>query len=89
MKDSESKKDAPAGCMKRLVVLLRSLRHRIAHLIGWNHGTVKVWHSKSGRLMVGFQCDCGKLSGIHEAHPSGDAVRAMNDAKRRILGDES
>jgi hypothetical protein len=39
--------------------------------------------------MVGFQCDCGKLSGVHEAHPSSDAVREMNDAKKRILGDES
>jgi hypothetical protein len=80
---------SPPGCLARLVVHLRALRHRIAHWTGCNHGTVKVWHSKSGRLMVGFQCDCGKLSGVHEAHPSGDAARAMNDAKRRILGDES
>ena len=50
--------------------LLRSLvavRHRIAHLFGWNLGRVETWWD-GDVLMVGFKCsDCGKIEGAHES----------------------
>ena len=57
--------------------LFRRIRHRIAHLFGLNCGRVETWweHPEHGRmagwtsecrLMVGFRCTCGKLSGVHE-----------------------
>ncbi len=46
-----------------------SLKHRIAHLFGWNHGSVETWWKDDQRLvlMVGFRCECGALSGVHES----------------------
>lgn len=41
-----------------------SLRHCIAHWTGWNQGSVETWWNGE-RLMVGFRCTCGKLSGVH------------------------
>lgn len=38
---------------------MKRIFHRIAHWIGWNCGRVETWHDKTGRLMVGFRCECG------------------------------
>lgn len=39
--------------------------HRIAHWLGWNYGNVETfWQGE--RLMVGFRCSCGELSGVEE-----------------------
>jgi hypothetical protein len=53
--------------------LFRRLRHRLAHLLGWNTGRVVTWWEPRVRwfeevpedavLMVGFACDtCGEVS---------------------------
>jgi hypothetical protein len=44
--------------------LVRRLLHGLAHLTGWNHGRVETWYAGQ-RLMVGFRCSCGKLTGVH------------------------
>lgn len=45
--------------------LLKRIKHRIAHLTGWNLGQVEAWRDRNGRLMIGFRCECGQLEGIH------------------------
>jgi len=36
--------------------------HKIAHLLGWNYGTVHT-ETRNGRCFVGFKCtDCGIIS---------------------------
>jgi hypothetical protein len=43
------------------------LRHRIAHLFGWNYGSVVSWWQDEGDKYVayiGFQCSaCGEVTG--------------------------
>jgi len=37
------------------------LRHRVAHLIGWNLGRPETFYSEDGLLYVCFRCDgCGQ-----------------------------
>jgi hypothetical protein len=44
---------------------MHKLKHKIAHLFGWNYGTVETWH-EGQTLMVGFRCKgCNTLSGAH------------------------
>lgn len=43
--------------------MLKVWLHRLAHLVGWNHGTVETWW-EGRRLMVGFRCVCGELSSV-------------------------
>jgi hypothetical protein len=44
-----------------------NLRHRIAHLFGWNYGHV-VSAISDGYIWVGFQCEtCGCISGRYPA----------------------
>lgn len=44
-----------------------TLRHRIAHLFGWNYGSVVSWWQEDGNKYVayiGFQCSvCGEVTG--------------------------
>ena len=41
-----------------------TLKHRIAHLFGWNLGMVVSWWGDDGCAYIGFQCaTCGKVSG--------------------------
>jgi hypothetical protein len=43
-----------------------TLRHWLAHLLGWNTGEVYVWWDR-GNIMVGFRCDgCDTISGVHK-----------------------
>ena len=50
-----------------------TLRHRIAHALGWYTGRVETFwalfrHGDDKRLMVGFRCDvCDDISHVHEA----------------------
>lgn len=50
-----------------------TLRHRIAHALGWYTGRVETFwalfrHGDDKRLMVGFRCDhCGDINHAHEA----------------------
>jgi hypothetical protein len=47
--------------------MLKRLWHKIEHMIGWNCGNVETfWEGE--KLMVGFRCSCGKLSGVEECH---------------------
>jgi hypothetical protein len=43
------------------------LRHRLAHLLGWNEGTVETWWD-GDVLMVGFRCGCGEMMHPGPAH---------------------
>lgn len=56
------------GAIRRCVGRLVGLRHRLAHHCGLNSGKVETWHARNGKLMVGFRCECGELSGIHPAN---------------------
>ena len=60
-----SKPDSKRIVLQRLVRRVRFLSHRISHLLGMNCGRVETWAAKNGRIMVGFRCECGELSGIH------------------------
>lgn len=76
---------------------MKRLLHWLAHLTGWNHGWVETWwHGKT--LMVGFRCDCGRLSGIHPSYSLGPVVNinferddsqgAAKPARRAIEGSQ-
>lgn len=44
---------------------MRWLRHRLAHMLGWNMGRPESFYGPSGVLYVCFRCDgCGKRSQI-------------------------
>jgi hypothetical protein len=44
-----------------------TIRHWLAHRLGWNEGDIET-HWAGGRLLVWFRCaGCGKVSGIHKA----------------------
>ncbi len=47
--------------MKRM-----TLWHYFLHIMGWNTGEVETWWELE-KLMVGFRCNCGRISGIHES----------------------
>ena len=47
--------------------------HRLAHLTGWNCGLVETWW-EGKRLMVGFRCECGELSGVSETYMTANAT---------------
>lgn len=53
-----------------------TLRHRIAHLIGWNYGYVTSWRMDTGEPYIGFRCaTCGRVNG-YPLHSHGkDASR--------------
>ncbi len=38
----------------------------LLHRMGWNSGAIQAWADPSGRIMVGFMCECGDLHGVHE-----------------------
>lgn len=39
-----------------------TLRHRLAHILGWNRGTI-VTQTYAGNIYVAFRCDgCGRVS---------------------------
>ncbi len=41
----------------------------LAHLLGWNEGTILTWW-QGEHLMVGFKCaECGQIFGVHEGLP--------------------
>lgn len=45
---------------------MKSILHRIAHYLRWNHDYVDAYYEK-GILMMSFVCSgCGKRSNIHE-----------------------
>lgn len=45
---------------------MKTLLHKIAHLLKWNYGKCESWWSDD-KIMMGFRCDgCEKLSGVHE-----------------------
>lgn len=49
-----------------------SIRHRIAHLLGWNYGRVESWRMDNGEAYIGFRCTtCGDVSGSRSrfCHP--------------------
>lgn len=44
---------------------MKTLLHKIAHLLHWNYGIADAFY-KGGKLMMSFKCTgCGKRSGIH------------------------
>lgn len=54
------------------------MRHRIAHWLHWNLGTVVSALDERGTVWIGFRCatcgkvsgiTCGKVSGIHATQP--------------------
>jgi hypothetical protein len=43
-----------------------TIKHRLAHRLGWNEGNVETWLERHDRLMVAFRCDgCHRLFGVH------------------------
>ncbi len=39
----------------------KSILHRLAHILGWNGGKIKVFTDLDGRTYVGFECTCGDI----------------------------
>lgn len=76
--------DAPANPFP--IGVLKRIRHRLAHLTGWNLGKVEVWWTRGEpkRLMVGFRCSgCGKLMSISPCH--GTHLAENLDAPNEVI----
>ena len=55
--------------------------HRLAHLLGWWRGDVKVWR-EDGIIVVGYQFRaCGTRVGIHRVAPWVREGRAPEDER--------
>lgn len=73
--------------------LLKRIRHRVAHWLQWNGGTVETWWepdccSPDSRLMVGFRCSCGELRHVHESpRPQLLSRQQVNDELDKALRD--
>lgn len=57
----------------RARAIIAKAKHRIAHWLGWNCGQVESWTANNGKVMIGFRCECGKLSGVHPSLVEYDA----------------
>ena len=50
---------------------MTKIRHRLAHCLGWNEGTVVSFLLGNGDVLVGFECSgCGEVSGVHRVPDS-------------------
>lgn len=50
-------------------MIVRHIRHTLAHWTGCNFGSVVTATSGCGTVWIGFRCAaCGKVSGIHASY---------------------
>lgn len=48
-----------------MITFFKFIFHWFTHLFGTNEGQVITWREKN-EVYVGFECSCGKISGVHK-----------------------